>query len=97
MRYLLPAAAAAVALSVGAVPAAATDSQHRKQHRAEQIGSHVSLHVSRHHRLAAHQARFSPDVSGNYAVRAYGVHSAHVRSDTSPTRTPSSRTGRRGS
>jgi hypothetical protein len=125
MRYLLPAAAAAVALSVGAVPpAAATDSHHRRQHRVERVSSHVSLHVSRHSLVRGeavmargrvrpagrHQvklvlrgpdggaltartkangrfkARFSPDVSGNYAVRAYGVHNAHVRSDTSPAR-----------
>lgn len=32
------------------------------------------------------RARFSPDVSGNYAVRAYGVHDAHVRADSSPAR-----------
>jgi len=123
MRYLLPVAAAAVALSTGAVPAAATDSHHRK-HRAERVSSHVSLHVSRHtlvrgeavvargrvrpagrHRVklvlrgpdggvlstrtkanGRFEARFSPDVSGNYAVRAHGAHNAGVRSDASPAR-----------
>jgi rare lipoprotein A len=123
MRYLLPAAAAAVALTTGATPATATDSHHR-QHRAERVGSHVSLHVSRHtlvrgeavtargrvrpagrHRVklvlrgpdggvlttrtkanGRFRARWSPDVSGNYEVRAYGAHSARVRADVSPAR-----------
>ena len=123
MRYLLPVAAAAVALSVGAVPAAATDSHHRK-HQAERVSSRVSLHVSRHalvrgeavvtrgqvrpagrHRVklvlrgpdggvlrtrskanGSFRARWSPDVSGNYAVRAYGIHDARIRADASAAR-----------
>jgi rare lipoprotein A len=45
MRYLLPAVAAAAALSVGAAPAAATSSHRHEPRRTE---SHVSLHLSRH-------------------------------------------------
>jgi peptidoglycan lytic transglycosylase len=120
MRYLLPVAAAAVALSVGAVPAAATDSHHRAEH----LRSHVALHVSRHavmrgeavvvrgrvrptghHRVklvvrgpgggvlhaqtranGRFRARWTAAVSGNYAVRAYGVHDAHSRGAASVAR-----------
>jgi rare lipoprotein A len=45
MRYLLPAVAAATALSIGIAPAAATKSHHRKPQRSQ---SHVSLHLSGH-------------------------------------------------
>ncbi len=122
MRYLLPAAAAAVALSVGATPAAATDSHHH--HRAERLRSHVALHISRHtvmrggavvvrgrvqpaghHRVklvvrgprgrvlrartgadGRFRARWTATVSGNYAVRAYGVHDARTRGSASAAR-----------
>jgi hypothetical protein len=121
MRYLLPAVAAAAALSVGAVPAAATGPHH---HRAERLRSHVSLHVSRHtilrgeaitvrgrvrplgrHRVklvvrgpdsvvlkartgadGRFRARWTAPASGNYAVRAFGVHDRHTRAATSATR-----------
>ncbi|MET0558310.1 MAG: septal ring lytic transglycosylase RlpA family protein [Solirubrobacterales bacterium] len=121
MRYLLPAVAAAAALSVGAVPAEATDSHH---HRAERQRSHVALHVSHHavmrgegvvvrgrvrptgrHRVklvlrgpdtellktrtrasGRFRVRLSPGLSGNYAVRAYGIHDAGSRGSASVAR-----------
>ncbi len=46
MRYLLPAVAAATALSIGIAPAAAKNSQH--QQRPGRVDSHVSLHLSKH-------------------------------------------------
>ncbi len=45
MRYLLPAVAAATALSVGTAPVAAKNSHHHEPRRAQ---SHVSLHLSGH-------------------------------------------------
>jgi rare lipoprotein A len=45
MRYLLPALAAAIALSVGIAPATAKNSPHRQP---ERVHSHVSLHLSGH-------------------------------------------------
>src|SRR3954452_4764851 len=45
MRYLLPAVAAATALTIGIAPAAATSSHH---HRPKRVKSHVSLHLSGH-------------------------------------------------
>jgi hypothetical protein len=121
MRHLLPAVAAAAALSVGVTPAAATDSHH---HRAERQRSHLSLHVSRHvvmrgeavtvrgrvrplghHRVklvvrgpegavlkartgadGRFRARWTAPASGNYAVRAFGVHDRHVRAAASMAR-----------
>ncbi len=121
MRYLLPAAAVAVALSLGAAPAVATKSHHR---RPKRLTSHVSLHLSRHallsrrtvvvrgrvrpggrHRVklvfrgpdggtaaattkanGAFAVRWSPGVSGNYAVRAFGVHDARSRGSASRAR-----------
>jgi rare lipoprotein A (peptidoglycan hydrolase) len=50
MRFLLPAVAAATALSVGLAPAAA-QTEH-KNHRHEPLRSHVSLHLSTHSLLA---------------------------------------------
>src|SRR6478609_10294466 len=44
MRFLMPAAAVAALLIVGAGPAAATAAKHR----SARVSSHVSLHVSRH-------------------------------------------------
>jgi len=45
MRYLLPAVAAATALSVGLAPASAQSEREAKHHRSR---SHVSLHLSTH-------------------------------------------------
>jgi rare lipoprotein A len=117
MRYLLPAVAAALALSVGVAPAA----PHSHPKRTE---SHVSLHLTRHailsggdvvvhgrvrpggsHRVkvmlrgpersvietttgrgGGFALRWSPERSGNYAVRAFGVHDARARGTASATR-----------
>ncbi len=121
MRYLLPAVAAATALSIGIAPAAATNSHH---HRPKRVSSHVSLHLSRHTMLrgktvivrgrvgsggrrrvklvfhgpdggvlgattkanGAFAVRWSPSLSGNYAVRAFGLHDARSRGSTSKAR-----------
>jgi hypothetical protein len=49
MRYLMPAVAAAAALSAGLAPAAAQNSHHRTPgQRPGRVGSHVSLHLTRH-------------------------------------------------
>jgi rare lipoprotein A len=125
MRYLLPAAAAAAALSIGIAPAAATNS-HRQEskHKPVRVQSHVSLHLSGHavlsgkalvvhgrvrparrHRVkivfrgpdggvlrtatkagGAFAVRWSPSISGNYAVRAFGVHDARSRGSASVAR-----------
>jgi rare lipoprotein A len=45
MRYLLPAAAIAAALTIGLAPAAARPERH---HRPERTRAHVSLHLSTH-------------------------------------------------
>jgi|GEM_PF-3685880 len=45
MRYLLPAVAAATALSIGLAPAAAQSDGH---HHLERSRAHVSLHLSTH-------------------------------------------------
>ena len=52
MRFLMPAAAVAALLTVGAVPAAASASKHR----SSRVASHVSLHVSRHSLLGGGKA-----------------------------------------
>src|SRR5215207_2823670 len=46
MRYLLPVAAFAAALTLGSVPAAATAKPH--PHPPKRVESHVSLHLSTH-------------------------------------------------
>ncbi len=46
MRFILPAVAAATALSIGIAPAAA--SSHHRHHRPKRAESHVSLHLSGH-------------------------------------------------
>ena len=57
MRFTLPVIGAAMALSIGASPAAAQQHQqhgaHHRHHRApERVKSHVALHVSQHSVLA---------------------------------------------
>jgi rare lipoprotein A len=47
MRFILPAVAAATALSIGVAPAAAT-SQTRHHHQPKRVRSHVALHLSGH-------------------------------------------------
>jgi rare lipoprotein A len=122
MRYLLPAVAAATALTIGVAPAAANQHSHHRQ--PKRVNSHVSLHLSRHsmlqgsavvvrgrllpggsHRVkvvfhgpdggvigtttkpsGAFTVRWSPGLSGNYGVRAFGVHGAHTRGSASKAR-----------
>ncbi|HEX5928535.1 MAG TPA: septal ring lytic transglycosylase RlpA family protein [Solirubrobacterales bacterium] len=125
MRYLLSAAAAVTALSIGIAPATALDSSPEKPKRgAKRAKSHVSLHLSRHallsggevvahgrvrpggrHRVklvfrgpdrgvvetttghnGAFALRWAPSRSGNYAVRAFGVHDARARGSASAVR-----------
>jgi rare lipoprotein A len=52
MRYLLPAVAAVIALSVGLAPAAARPQGHHHQHHHKRARAHVSLHLSTHSVLA---------------------------------------------
>jgi hypothetical protein len=125
MRYLLPAVAAATALSIGIAPAAATNSHPGKsKHEPRRSSAHVSLHLSGHtvlggNGIAVHgkvrpagrhrvklvfrgpdagvlttttkangtfALRWSPDRTGNYAVRAFGVHGPRTRGSDSPAR-----------
>jgi hypothetical protein len=119
MRFLLPAVAAATALSIGLAPASAQAP--RKDHRHEPARSHVSLHLSTHsllsgnglavrgkvrprgrHRVkvvfrgrdtavrrvttkanGAFALRWAPELTGSYAVRAYGVHDRRMRGSRS--------------
>ena len=52
MRFLMPAAAVAALLTVGAVSATASTTKHR----SSRVASHVSLHVSRHSLLGSGKA-----------------------------------------
>jgi hypothetical protein len=121
MRYLLPAVAAAAALSIGIAPAAATNSHH---HKPKRVQSHISLHLSGHTMLSGNGVavhgkvrpsgrhrvkvvlsgpdakvlgtttradgtfalRWSPDLIGNYTVRAFGVHDRRTRGSASAAR-----------
>lgn len=122
MRFLLPAVAAATALSLGAMPAAAK--QNHRDHAPKRAKSHVSLHLSTHavlrgnglavhgkvrpsgrHRVklvfrgpdpgvvgtttkanGAFALRWVPERTGNYSVRAFGVHDARSRAASSTAR-----------
>ncbi len=115
MRKLLPAVAAATALTIGLTPAAA-QSERKDHDQRERARSHVSLHLSTHavlsgNGLAVHgkvrpsgrhrvkvvfrgrdtavrsvrtkangtfALRWTPERTGSYAVRAYGVHSKRI-------------------
>ena len=50
MRFTLPVIGAAMALSIGATPAAAQQHQHHRHHHQapKRVKSHVTLHVSKH-------------------------------------------------
>jgi len=70
MRFLLPAVAAATALTIGIAPAAATNTHH---HHPKRVNSHVSLHLSGHtvvsgNGIAVH-GRVRP--SGRHRVKAH--------------------------
>jgi hypothetical protein len=122
MRYLLPVVAAATALSIGVMPAAATQSHQPPQPR--RANAHVTLHLSTHtvlsgngiavrgkvrpsgrHRVkivfrgadtaartlttranGTFAERWVPGGTGNYSVRAYGIHSARTTGSKSPGR-----------
>jgi len=121
MRKILPAVAAAIALTTGLAPAAQSE---KKADRHQRLRSHVSLHLSTHHVLVgnglavrgkvrpsgrhrvklvfrgADQAargvttkadgtftlRWLPQRTGNYAVRAYGVHDRRIAASRSAKR-----------
>ena len=121
MRKLLPAVAAATALSIGLAPAAA---QSRSGTQHERSRSHVSLHLSTHtvlggnglavrgkvrpsgrHRVklvfrgpdagvrgvttkanGTFALRWTPERTGTYAVRAYGLHDRRVSGSRSAKR-----------
>lgn len=73
MRYLLPAMAAAIALSVGPAPAAATNSHPEKsKQRPERVASHISLHLTRHAVIGG------GDVVAHGRVRPGGRHRVRV-------------------
>jgi rare lipoprotein A (peptidoglycan hydrolase) len=69
MRYLLPAVAAATALTIGIAPAAAKNPHH---HRPERAQSHLSLHLSGHTILSGN------GVSVHGKVRPSGRHRVKV-------------------
>jgi rare lipoprotein A len=121
MRNLLPAVAAATALSIGLAPAAA---QSRQSNHHERSRSHVSLHLSTHsvlkgrglavrgkvrpsgrHRVklvfrgpgggarsvwtkanGTFAARWLPQRTGSYGVRAYSVHDRRIAASRSDKR-----------
>jgi rare lipoprotein A len=85
MRYVLPMAALAAALSAGAVPAAASDKHHRQPTR---VKSHVSLHLSGHALLKGNGTAVHGKVrpSGRHRVKLVfrGPDGGHVGIRTKP-------------
>ena len=79
MRYIVPAAAVAAALTVGASAALAAthtdqdqqDRQHQRDKRPERVRSHVALHLSNHDLLAGNGIKVSGRVrpGGRHRVR----------------------------
>ena len=130
MRYIVPAAAVAAALTVGASVAPAAShiphqtGHHKREERPERVKSHVALHLSNHdllagngikvsgkvrpggrHRVrvvfkgpeAGHRGvttkangtfalRWVPKATGNYSIRAYGLHDRHIKGSPSEAR-----------
>jgi rare lipoprotein A len=90
MRYLLPAVAAATALSIGVAPAAAPNPHHRAKPGPERVRSHVSLHLSGHAVLSGDRVR----VHGR--VRPRGRHRVKVVLRGRDTRVVTARTAADG-
>jgi rare lipoprotein A len=92
MRYLVPVAAAAVALTVGASAAPADSHNPKQDHqghhhkRPQRAKSHVALHLSGHDLLAGNGIKVSGKVkpSGSHRVRLVfkGPDSGHLGVDT---------------
>lgn len=75
MRFILPVIGAAMALSIGASPAAAHQHHHQQHHRhhaPKRVKSHVALHVSRHSVLSG------DGVTLRGKVRPSGAHRVKV-------------------
>jgi rare lipoprotein A len=69
MRYLLPAVAAATALTVGIAPAAAKQPHHH--HQPRQVKAHISLHLSGHTALGGNGIGIAGKVrpSGRHRIK----------------------------
>jgi rare lipoprotein A len=83
MRFTLPVIGAALALSIGASPAAAQQHQHHRHHHhaPKRVKSHVVLHVSRHSVLTGSDVTLRGKVrpSGNRQVKVvFGGPDHHV-------------------
>ncbi len=71
MRFILPALAAATALSIGIAPTAANSQMPHQKHRPARVRSHVSLHLSGHAVLSGNNLAVRGKVrpSGSRRVR----------------------------
>jgi hypothetical protein len=82
MRYIVPAAAVAAALAVGASAAPAAPHNHHRDKRPDRARPHVALHLSRHDLLAGNGIKVSGRVrpGGRHRVRVVfkGPDSGHV-------------------
>jgi len=64
MRFILPAVAAATALSIGIAPAAANSQTSDHKHQPVSVRSHVSLHLSGHAVLSGNGERATVGYDG---------------------------------